>query len=350
MPSHFGREASGGGGEDSGEDARLQNQRQEEKWVAPAEPKAQAQAPRAAPELPGPVVLPEATFATLQRRFAAAAAAKRKSYCFLLAQPPAPRTCRVALLCDHTSSGWTSGGVSALSDCLLRRADLVLLGMASAHHGGSAQVDASDVQCLHQVAKLGALSPVLVIVWKRGHELESGMQTHELKESTSQLLSEKNGCLQPSDEPSDYISPLVHTVENVDIEVIVKGALVAESGDAVVASKQQPLLRARAADLFLGHRSMKKIVDAVLYVDWRPSRSSFDSKKSRFVPHVAMWGFVFLAASRRLLLRLLNHQHNTIINTPSPHPHQHNTMNTTPSTQHHQHNMQRQRPLVYRKP
>ena len=230
------------------------------KWVAPAEPKAQAQAPRAAPELPGPVVLPEATFATLQRRFAAAAAAKRKSYCFLLAQPPAPRTCRVALLCDHTSSGWTSGGVSALSDCLLRRADLVLLGMASAHHGGPAQVDASDVQCLHQVAKLGALSPVLVIVWKRGHELESGMQTHELKESTSQLLSEKNGCLQPSDEPSDYISPLVHTVENVDIEVIMKGALVAESGDAVVASKQQPLLRARAADLFLGHRSMKKLL------------------------------------------------------------------------------------------
>ena len=82
---------------------------------------------------------------------------KRRSCCFLRAQ-----TSRVVLLCDHTGSGWTSGGVTALSDCLLRHHDLVLMGMASAHHAGSAQFDVADVKCLHQVVKFGALCPILV--------------------------------------------------------------------------------------------------------------------------------------------------------------------------------------------
>ena len=42
-----------------------------------------------------------------------------------------------------------------------------------------------------------------------------------------------------------------------------KGALVAERGDGVVASKQQTGVRARAADLLFGHRSSQNFADVV---------------------------------------------------------------------------------------
>ena len=61
-----------------------------------------------------------------------------------------------------------------------------------------------------------------------------------------------------------------------------------------------------------------------------------------FFPTLPCGVFVFLAASRRLRLRLPppppQQQHHNIINTsPSTHHQQHNTINISPSTQHRQH-------------
>ena len=64
-----------------------------------------------------------------------------------------------------------------------------------------------------------------------------------------------------------------------------------------------------------------------------------------FFPTLPCGFFVFLAASRRLRLRLrlpsrrlhLNTTNNNINTTSSTHHHQQHTINTTPSTTHHQH-------------